>query len=94
MEKRPNVRKERIFQGRVQGVGFRYSTKQIADRFPVTGYVRNNSDGTVQLVVEGGEDVVLDFLADVQSKLAQFIETTDDLGGKWTGDFDEFSIQF
>ena len=36
-----------IYRGRVQGVGFRYTSASIARRFPVTGYVRNLPDGTV-----------------------------------------------
>ena len=41
------------FSGRVQGVGFRYTTVRIARRFKVAGYVRNLADGGVELVVEG-----------------------------------------
>ena len=42
-----------IFSGRVQGVGFRYTSKQVARRFDVTGWVKNLPDGTVQMVAEG-----------------------------------------
>ena len=42
-----------IFHGRVQGVGFRYTTHRIARGFPVTGFVRNLTDGTVELVACG-----------------------------------------
>ena len=40
-----------IFSGRVQGVGFRYTSNQIAWRFDVTGWVKNLPDGSVQMVV-------------------------------------------
>jgi acylphosphatase len=40
-------------EGRVQGVGFRYSTKQQARRLGVTGYVQNRPDGTVYVECEG-----------------------------------------
>jgi acylphosphatase len=41
--------KQILYSGRVQGVGFRYSTKQIASGFEVTGSVRNLPDGRVEL---------------------------------------------
>lgn len=49
-----------VYQGRVQGVGFRYRTSQLAQRYPITGFVKNLSDGTVELVAQAGERAVLD----------------------------------
>lgn len=40
-------------QGRVQGVGFRYYTKQEADRLGITGTVENQSDGSVCITAHG-----------------------------------------
>jgi len=42
-----------VVRGRVQGVGFRYATVRAAQRFGVTGWVRNRSDGSVEAVVHG-----------------------------------------
>jgi acylphosphatase len=42
-----------LYSGRVQGVGFRYTTRSIAQRYAVEGYVKNLPDGRVELVVEG-----------------------------------------
>ena len=42
-----------LYEGRVQGVGFRYTTKSVANGFEVTGTVRNLTDGRVELVAEG-----------------------------------------
>ncbi len=43
-------------EGRVQGVGFRYSALDEARHFGLTGWVRNTHDGAVELVAEGPED--------------------------------------
>lgn len=42
-----------FYSGNVQGVGFRYTVKQIAKGFDVTGWVRNLRDGRVELQVTG-----------------------------------------
>jgi len=52
-----------LYHGRVQGVGFRYTTNRIARRFPVSGSVRNLPDGTVELIVAGESGQVHAFLA-------------------------------
>jgi acylphosphatase len=59
------VRRRVIYSGRVQGVGFRYTTHSIARRHPVSGYVRNCADGTVELEVQGSASAVDEFLAEV-----------------------------
>ena len=51
-----------IFEGRVQGVGFRYATKDIACGFDVCGWVKNLADGTVEMQVMGEDEEVEDFL--------------------------------
>ena len=48
------VRKFR-FSGQVQGVGFRFTTRRHAEAVGVCGYVRNLSDGDVELVAAGKE---------------------------------------
>ena len=44
--------------GRVQGVGFRYHTRERARSHAVAGWVRNNADGTVDAVFEGSSEAV------------------------------------
>ncbi len=51
-----------FFEGNVQGVGFRYSVKQIAKGFDVTGWVKNLPDGRVELQVNGETAELADFL--------------------------------
>lgn len=47
-----------IISGRVQGVGFRYNTLDMAQRLNLTGWVRNTWDGRVEAVFEGPAEVV------------------------------------
>jgi acylphosphatase len=42
-----------VVRGRVQGVGFRYSTVRRARDLGLTGWVRNRRDGSVELVAQG-----------------------------------------
>ena len=55
--------KHLTISGRVQGVGFRYSVSEEAERLGVTGWVRNRRDGTVEAVIEGAPDAVEAVLA-------------------------------
>ena len=52
------VRRRVYYSGRVQGVGFRYTTQRLAHEHPVAGYVRNMPDGRVELVAEGEPEAV------------------------------------
>ncbi|MBR1742534.1 MAG: acylphosphatase [Lachnospiraceae bacterium] len=52
------IRKQIQFYGRVQGVGFRYHAKHAADSFGLTGWVRNEYDGSVRMEVQGEEELV------------------------------------
>src|SRR5439155_14047258 len=64
-----------FYEGRVQGVGFRYSVRQIAKGFNVTGWVRNLADGRVELQASGEAEEVSAFLAGIrQSDLGSLIK--------------------
>ena len=52
------IRKRYVFYGRVQGVGFRYWAKHAAKMFGVTGWVRNEYDGSVTMEVQGNEEQI------------------------------------
>jgi len=54
-----------FFSGRVQGVGFRYSTKQLAKGFDVLGWVRNLGDGRVELQIMGDEEELDEFIQEM-----------------------------
>ena len=52
------VRKHIVFYGRGQGVGFRYTAKYMAQSLDLTGWVRNEYDGTVTMEVQGREALI------------------------------------
>lgn len=66
-------RLEVIFRGRVQGVGFRYSTRDIAKNYSVTGFVRNEPNGTVFLTAEGERTTLEEFLESILKRMQDFI---------------------
>ncbi len=68
--------KQIIYSGRVQGVGFRYSTKQIASGYEVVGTVKNLPDGRVEMqVMSQDNDELEDFLAAIdESNLGSLIK--------------------
>ena len=61
MEKRYRLR----FYGSVQGVGFRYTASHAANMYRLTGYVRNEYDGSVTCEVQGREEDIDQFLVTV-----------------------------
>ncbi|MDF1860754.1 MAG: acylphosphatase [Verrucomicrobiales bacterium] len=54
-----------LFAGRVQGVGFRYSTKQLAKGFDVLGWVKNLPDGRVELQLMGEAEELDEFIQEL-----------------------------
>jgi len=88
------IRKTALYRGQVQGVGFRMTAQRIAGRYAVTGYVRNLSDGRVELVAEGDRQQVDDLLADVARAMSDFIQDTDVSESEATGEFKGFGIRF
>ncbi|HEY4417577.1 MAG TPA: acylphosphatase [Verrucomicrobiae bacterium] len=63
------------YSGRVQGVGFRYTAKQVAAGFELVGTIRNLPDGRVELIVEGARAELEDFRAALRDAgLAGFIQ--------------------
>lgn len=67
------IRKLVFYTGRVQGVGFRYTTANLAKRFDVAGYVHNLDDGRVRLEVQGKADQVQGLLDAIDQAMANNI---------------------
>ena len=82
-----------LYGGRVQGVGFRYTTRTLATGFEITGIIRNLADGRVELVAEGSRDELTAFQKAIRdSGLGHFITHEKVTWADATGEFKGFSI--
>jgi len=82
-----------VVRGRVQGVYFRATAQREARQLGLTGWVKNRADGSVEMVVEGEEDYVKDFLSWAQG--GPSTARVDKVETKWrsyTGEFSDFRI--
>jgi len=93
-EKAGAQRHEVFYSGRVQGVGFRYTTQTLAKGFAVTGFVKNLPDGRVQLVVEGQPKEIESLLAAIRKKMENNIGKTEEKASPATGEFQGFEIRY
>ena len=82
-----------VFHGMVQGVGFRYTTMRVASAFDVTGYVKNEVDGTVELVAEGERAELEAFLESVSERMAGYIRRREVGWSPATGGFERFGVR-
>jgi acylphosphatase len=86
------TRRSVYYSGRVQGVGFRYTARQIAERYCVTGFVRNLPDRRVELVVEGADDEISRFLGEIADRMIDNIRDSQISQSAATGQFTSFDI--
>jgi acylphosphatase len=83
-----------IFKGNVQGVGFRYTARSIAQRYSITGYVKNLTSGAVEVVAEGTEAQLAAFADEIGREMGGCIETRTVHWNQPTGEFLAFSVRF
>ena len=83
------------FDGHVQGVGFRYTAVHLAADLNVHGFVQNEMDGSVTVVAEGPEDVLLALVRRVRSSsLGRYILSESISWSCSTGEFRGFSVRY
>ncbi|MFA5239082.1 MAG: acylphosphatase [Phycisphaerae bacterium] len=70
------IAKHIIFTGRVQGVGFRFTAFNIANRCQLTGFVRNLPGGTVEMFAQGDDESVGDCIRDIGEQFGRYIRET------------------
>ena len=90
----PSSRYDIIFTGRVQGVFFRATAQEIARRYGVTGWARNERDGSVRCVVEAEADELDRFVAAIERAKRANIDDTDITRLDATGEFDGFTVRY
>jgi acylphosphatase len=82
-------------RGMVQGVGFRWHTREVARRLNLRGYVRNRYDRTVEVVAEGPEHTLRQFLAFLeQGPSAAVVKGVDVEWQPSSGAFHGFEVRF
>ncbi|MDD5581908.1 MAG: acylphosphatase [Candidatus Marinimicrobia bacterium] len=57
-QKKPLITREYVLTGRVQGVGFRWFTHNLASYYNIKGYVKNQPDGSVLVVAQGTKEML------------------------------------
>ncbi len=84
-----------FFSGRVQGVGFRYTACRMAESFNLTGFVRNLMGGDVEVLAEGSEQDLLDFINEIRgSHLGRHITRERLHWAAATGVYEKFRISY
>ncbi len=84
-----------FYSGRVHGVGFRMAAENPPRRFSVVGWVKNLRGGQVELVAEGEESVLEEFLQALQTgPMKKFISRAELTWGNASDAFTEFEIRY
>ena len=87
-----NTRYDIIFTGRVQGVGFRAATVNVAQGFAIVGWVRNELDGSVRCVAEGDAAELDRFVAAVKGAMEGYVRDARISRSPGTGEFRGFHV--
>ncbi len=81
--------------GHVQGVFFRYFTQETANRYGLTGWVRNLPDGRVEFIAEGVKGLLDDFLKDInRGPAGSSVSGVEVVWDKFSGEFKDFKIGY
>ena len=84
-----------LVKGRVQGVSFRAFTWTEAHKLSLTGFVKNTSDGGVEIMAEGDEEKLKIFVAKLhEGPPSSYVEKVDYEFGDATGKFTSFEITY
>lgn len=83
-----------IFTGQVQGVGFRFTALNVANRYQLTGMVRNLPDGTVEMIAQGPPDEINSCLRDLKKTLSGYVRDTKIEEVPFDPRYEDFKITF
>ena len=88
------IAKRIIFKGRVQGVGFRFTTRRIGQRYDLTGYVKNLPDGSVEALLQGIDADVQACTNDIQDAFGGYIRDMKSTDQPVSPQYRDFRIAF
>ena len=83
-----------VFVGRVQGVGFRFTAFNIANRHQLTGFVRNLPDRTVEMLAQGPAEAIDDCTQDIKESFGAYIRETKITEVPYEPKYKDFKITF
>jgi len=82
------------YSGSVQGVGFRFTARSIAEELGVLGWVKNLRDARVEIVAEAPEETIKEFLDKIAHYFSRYIQDTEIDWQPASGEFKDFRIAF
>ena len=86
-------RRSTVFRGRVQGVGFRATVQSISRAHRVSGWVRNEADGSVRCIAEGNGSDLDAFVDAILVRMDDCITSHRSVDSDATGEYDAFRIR-
>ena len=87
-------RRNILFSGRVQGVGFRFTACRAAGGYDITGYVRNLPDGSVECLVEGDRAEIDGFLEALEQRMQGYVRRRTEQTAPHSGAWRTFDVRF
>lgn len=83
-----------FYSGRVQGVGFRFTAEEVARDLGIVGWAKNLRDGRVEVLAEGEEATLKEFLEKIVQEMSTYIRHVEVSWERPTGEFNDFGIRF
>lgn len=82
-----------LFSGRVQGVGFRWTTQRFAAHYDLTGWVKNLADGRVEMVAQARPTDIESLVCDLQTHFGDGITSIERESVRNSPVYEEFAIR-
>ncbi len=83
-----------IFSGRVQGVGFRFTAMNKAKKYDLSGFVRNQADGTVEMTAQGNPDDINHCIEEIKDYFSGNIRNAQITEVPLNPNYNDFKITF